>query len=202
MKKFFVATIILIVCLISLTNIVSAEKIVSLSSNAKTIGIVIIGDISYKNKLTYKMIRKYFNPDNSADLFIKTGDDIQSNYIEFWARKGFLSEQPLTEENMIEFTGESDCDKIVYLVSGNFVTEYERIHSHSFLQYLLFGEGINTYTTSGTVFAFLCDKERLIYSMKTEYSVNSSESEKYGSDRGFVFRMCIDKIAKIFFDKL
>lgn len=158
MKNIFLTATLFIFC-ISFNLEVECAKI---STNAKHIGVVIVGNSDFTTNDCYSLARNNLNPNKNKNIIIESGDDVQSKYIYYWASKGFLEEQELTEKDMIDFANMSGYDNVIYLIPIDFSSESSLQHSKTFMEHFFFGGAIERKNLSLEFAGVFCDKNEII----------------------------------------
>ena len=159
---------------------------------ARSIGLIIIGaDAEYKTQGYCQYAKKKLNPKNGEDYVVVVGDDAQSKYLEYWVKKGFVTIQPLLEEDYTAFVEASGFDKVIYLIFDNYAVVHDPTHyTSSGMAYTQ--EGI----TEGSVdaYAVLCSKERPIdeFDMQKESGIIGDGHDS----KQTLFQKCIRDIAQ------
>ena len=187
-------------CLIIL-SIPSASGATSPNSATRHIGVLILGAADYKTARYYRELKGKLNPDNNPSFIIEAGDEIQSKYMTYWAKKGFLKEQPVSKQDMIDFAASSGYDKVLYLVPNNFFVSDQMFYAKTFWQALLVGD-FEYSTASIAIFAVLCDKDEITKQYTASYEFNTLKSDDKSSLKKQAFNHCIKEIGKEFSNDL
>ena len=179
----------------------SISEATKTNENAEHIGVVIIGDSDFKTGDCYRFARNKLNPNKNPNIIMESSNEVQSKYMDYWASKGFLEEQELTEKDMIAFADMSDYDKIIFLIPVNFSANDEFNYSKSFLEFLLFGTGTKTTNISVAFAAVLCDKKEIIQKYNTieelsSYSGSSTKIIGKSEHKYDIFRQCVRNFGK------
>lgn len=182
-------------------SICSLSEALKYSSKVERIGVVIIGDSNFKTGDCYSFARSKLNPNKNPNIVIESGNDVQSKYLEYWASKGFLDEQELTEQDMLSFAEMSGYDKIVYLIPVDFSSNDSFIHSKNLLDFLFFGVGVGTKNLSIEFAAVFCDKDKIIKKYNTTeeltlYKKDNGNTSGKASDKYDIFRQCVRNFGK------
>ena len=196
-KKFFVSILVLLTCLVGSSLIEAADNL----SNAKYIGVVIIGDSDFKTGDCYRFARNKLNPNKNPNIVIESSNEVQSKYMEYWASKGFLEEQELTEQDMIAFAGTSGYDKVIFLIPVDFSANDSFIPSKSLLDFLFMGAGVKTKNLSIEFAAVLCNKNEIIQKYNTteeltDFSNSNGTTKGKGEHKYDLFRQCVRNFGK------
>ena len=158
MKKIFLSITLFIFC-ISFNSAVECAKI---SADAEHIGVVIVGSSDFKTSSCYSIARNGLNPNKNPNIVIESGDDVQSKYIGYWASKGFLGEQELTEQDMINFVNMSEYNKVIFLIPMDFSSKTTMQRSKTFMEFFFLGGAVGKKNLSLEFAGVLCDKNEII----------------------------------------
>lgn len=131
-----------------------------------TVGVLLIGDSSYKTTNFYDYVKEYM--EGKGDYRLLISDDFQGKWQEYWLDKGELEEQKPTKNDLLSFVSYSGCDKVLYLICKDPVTDKKRAG--------LFGED-ESWRTSVSVNAFLCNKEGVVKTSNISREDDSNRSE-------------------------
>lgn len=164
----------------------------------KKIGAVIIGDSDYRTKDYFKHVKDRIKPKNKAEYVLEVGDDVQGKYTAYWAKMGFMEEQPISgDEAMTGFAKEYGYEKVIFLIAEDITLETDT--TPSFAKLII--AGIDTNAT-GSVHAVLCDQKDIV----TAYTATGYDRQwnNYNERemRRNVFKYCVKEIGKAWAEKL
>ena len=111
-------------------------------------------------------VKQYMENEGAYNLLIS--DDFQGKWQEYWLDNGELEEQKPTKADLLSFVEFSGCDKVLYLMCKDPVTDVKRVG--------LFGEN-ESWRTSVSVNAFLCDKQGIVKTSNISREDDSNRSE-------------------------
>ena len=183
------------------SNVVIVEATSNENVNAKHIGVIIVADPDFKTNDFYRFAKNKLNPNKNPGYIIESGNKVQNQYMEYWAEKGFLSEQPLTEQDMIDFVKMSGYDNVIYLIPLNFSSNDEILYSKNFLEFLLLGAGSRKTNISMAFAAVLCDENEVIKKYNTieeltNYASLNMDTHGKNEYKYDIFRQCVRKFGQ------
>lgn len=155
------------------------------------VALVIIGsDPEYRTQDYCEYAKKHLQPDGMASYTIEVGDEAQSKYLAYWTGKGFLTAQPLREEDYTAFVKTSGFDKVIYLIFDNYNTVQDPTHYTS-SGFAYTQSGITE--ASSNAYAVLCDKNDVItvLDMKKDSAIIGDGHDS----KQILFQKCIRDIA-------
>jgi hypothetical protein len=96
-------------------------------SKPKSVGVVIIGPSDFLTPdfidIATKELKKKFDP---AIYNLSIGDVPQGKYQKYWDDKGFLTEQPITKKDVLDFSSNSNYDYVLFLIIKPPSTELQK----------------------------------------------------------------------------
>lgn len=185
------------------------------NQKVQKIGIVIVGNASYKTPHYYRLLNRKFVSKENPNVTFESSEHLQNKYMSFWASKGFLAEQPLTEETLLEFVKFSEYDKILYLEVGDIDNgDYQNNYRSTRVPYyphtktgFILGivgdllENREKVTHSLGIAAVFCDEEKIInkYEIEKENTSMLSANERAETSkndlRENIVRKCVNELA-------
>lgn len=155
------------------------------------VGLVIIGnDPEYRTQDYCTYAENHLKAKGASSYSIEVGDVAQSKYLEYWSKKGFLSAQPLREEDYTAFVADSGYDKVIYLIFDHYGTIQNPTHyTNSGFAYTRSG----VTEASANAYAVLCDKNDVItvLDMKKDSAITGDGHDS----KQILFQKCIRDIA-------
>jgi len=152
---------------------------ISSAKSADSTGVVIIGGAEFKTSDYYKAVKQNLNFKGTA----KIGDEMQSKYQKFLLENDLLDENFPRKQYLFDFTAQSGCEKILFLVVTSTADHQNNPKSKQKNRF------------SVQVVAYLCDKYKVLDSA-TSAQQNDSNTSDLRARRGS-FKKCMSEIAKL-----
>lgn len=111
------------ICLLTLASLI----ILSSAAFAGSVGVVLIGSSDYKDAHFMSQMTDILVNDPNGKFTINSGNDEQSKYQEYWFNHGYLEEPAPTPQNLMEYTKDSEYDKVLFLLVSDPVTDIRKI---------------------------------------------------------------------------
>ncbi len=148
------------------------------------IAVVIVGSSDFKTKDYLDTIKKYLaEPFDETNITVSYGNDIQTQYQEYWLDKGELDEQRPKKQDLLDFVGYGNYGKVLYIVLNDPVVESSGRGKRS--DYIRASIGMN---------AFLVGKDKIIETKNVTYeSVSKTSILRAKRD---AFKKCIEDVSK------
>ena len=172
MKKIFFAAVTFLAIFICGVSISSAKS-------AGSTGVVIIGGAEFKTSDYYKLVKQNFNFKGPA----KIGDEMQSKYQKFLLENDLLGEKLPRKQYLLDFTAQSGCEKILFLVVTSTADHQNNPKSKQ------------KNRISVQVDAYLCDRYKILEGA-TSAQQNDSNTSDLRARRGS-FKKCLNELAKM-----
>ncbi|MDQ0203006.1 hypothetical protein [Pectinatus haikarae] len=136
------------------------------------IGVIIIGNADVKTSDFFDIISEAMvqSPTDIKKYTVDVGTNVQTEYQNYWLDKGFLDEQPLTKDIILDFVKYSGYDKVLFIIVKDPVIEKTERGSGSW--------GKETVRRASVeVKAYLADGDAVIKSIDVTKENNSSTSD-------------------------
>ena len=172
MKKIFLATAAFLAIFIFNVAISSAKSVVHT-------GVVIVGGAEFKTSDYYKAVQQNLNFKGNT----KVGDEMQSKYQTFLLENDLLSEKLPRKQYLLDFTAQSGCERILFLVVTSTADHQNNPKSKQKNRF------------SVQVDAYLCDRYKILAGA-TSAQQNDSNTSDLRARRGS-FKKCLSEIAKL-----
>lgn len=185
MRKLMYSLLAVVFLLASMSPMVSGASLLDQAQNRSCV--VIVGDAAVKTPDFIKYVDEAFNTVGKNKKVI-SGTEIQSKYQSYWLDKGFLEEQKLTKQDLLNFVKYSGYNKVLFLIVSNPVIEKT---NQGYGGWSAWSQTERT-RASITIKSFLVDETTVIKAVdvsKEDDSITSELRAKRGA-----FQKCITEI--------
>lgn len=191
MKQIFKVVILGILAIFASNVLNIAEaSVYQKNQESSTVAILVVGDADLKVDEFIEIAGTCFNNDKEDVLSMQFGDSVQAQYQDYWFQKGYLEEQKLTMDTLLEFTRFSGYDKVLFLSANCSAIDKK---PYTIIMSNVVDHGIKTRVTID-IKAYLVSKEKPLKMISALKDGDSEESEKRA--KRYAFKKCVTSIAK------
>ena len=148
------------------------------------IAVVVVGSSDFKTKDYFGTVKKYFaDPVDGSNITVSYGNDIQTQYQEYWLDQGELDEQRPKKQDLLNFVSYGNYSKVLYIVLKDPIVEQSGRGKRS--DYIRASIGMS---------AILAGKDKIIDTKSVTYeSISKTSILRAKRD---AFKKCVEDVSQ------